>query len=186
MSDVISCFFSSTKTPRQPKLDWLTKRHHVPNLALGGDHGMSGYVIGSANVEFDRHLFDFVEDGDGAAAAIVIVARDLTGMPIDLVAWAPKTDMVATLYGRAVLLGEQNVFGPKLNGPLAIHRSVLGWLRAGRRGAVVLDRRRAWRVLDGIPVIAEDVEHGLGLRKVLTAPSPSIMVTAVERERTAA
>ena len=79
-------------------------------------------------------------------------------------------------FGRVSLLGEHDVFAPQLDGPLPVHRSVMNWLRAGRRGFVVLAKHQAWRVLEGIAITAEDLDHGLELQEQLTPPASTILV----------
>lgn len=183
MDPVLADFFQNTTSPAQDVIDFLVVRNCVPISALSFDSDGRPSVFGTASVSLDGKLFDFATPGiEDSAKALVFVARDRCGDPRDLVAWAPRGHRVASHYGRAALLGEHELDAPRLAGPLRVHRDVLSWLQAGRTGVVIIDRRRAWRALEGVTVAAEDLEHGLELRKALTAPAPRIVVPApVER-----
>ena len=78
--------------------------------------------------------------------ALTIVCFD-RGVPIDICAWQPKTGEIATYFGRAVFLGdEDDIFNPATwfdGGDLLIHASPLEWLKADREGVVILNEKRA-------------------------------------------
>ena len=165
-------------SPDQAQINWLLDRG-IPPSALALDQGFNGFTISIAAVVFDGDRFDLGDDrpGEESQTALVFVARDQWGEPVDLVAWAPRFDLVATYLGAIGLLGEQAVLEPRLGEPLRVHPNILNWLRAGRRGVVILNHARARRLLDGCgPLQAHTVEHGLDLRKILTAPTPEIRV----------
>jgi hypothetical protein len=63
-----------------------------------------------------------------------------------------------------------------------VWRSPLDWLRQGRRGIVLLRSHAAAYALDDTgPLMAEDLEHGLELRRLLTRPGPRILVRRSDR-----
>lgn len=94
---------------------------------------------------------------------------------IDLVAWQPKTGRLASRLGVAWAVGQGQVERCSLGstGPaVPIFRSPIGWLRAGRRGAVIVNWRAAASVLAGLTIQPEDADHAreLGVRLQLRRP----------------
>ena len=96
----------------------------------------------------DGDRFDFADrvpagerraNGDPVAAAVVEVFGRDGGTAIDLAAW-PVDDpsQLLTMFGAAAMLGVANVHAAATYAfkPLAVHRTALGWLQAGCRGAV--------------------------------------------------
>jgi hypothetical protein len=140
-----------------------------------------------ASVVFDRRqpLFDFAEEvgGEGAVPAFVFLAFDELGEPADLVAWAPREKRLAAWFGASSLLGAEELWTPRLTkeGALAVFETPLGWLRAGREGVVVIDPRRAAPTLRlAEPLVAESIEHGEKLRRVLKVKPPRVYVAKSE------
>lgn len=177
-NDVLASFYANTKTPRQAVLDWLLKRHAVPVLALAHDGDGLGVAIAEAYVEFDdRGRFEFLEPplADDAERALIVVARDESA-PLDLIAWAPKTDRVATYNGLCAVLGAHMLADLGIDQVVQVQTGLLGWLKAGRTGIVIIDPAHAWRVVDGDVLGAADVEHGLSLRRALQPPAPRIVI----------
>ena len=136
-----------------------------------------------ASVVFDcrRRLFDFAEDtsDEGAASAFVFLSLDEEGEPADLVAWAPQEQRLAAWFGASPLLGAENLWAPRLTKEraLSVFESPLGWLRAGREGVVVIDKRRSAPLLRlAEPLIAESIDHGQRLRRRLTLRPPRVYV----------
>ncbi len=90
--------------------------------------------------EFARDLRDAAE----AEGAVIFPAFDDLGELVDIAAWVPETGRVALLLGRVSMLGEDNVYAPRLGKPLALHetalecssptaRASLFWTRGGPR-----------------------------------------------------
>jgi len=137
---------------------------------------------GRARVVFfpDRPLFDFAEDvgGDAVVSAFVFLARDESGDPCDLVAWAPGEARVAAWLGRASMLGLDQLWQPRLmqEGALPVCETPLEWLRAERRAVVILDPTRARWSLFRTNLIVSDVAYGCRLREALRWPAPQIFV----------
>jgi hypothetical protein len=132
-------------TPRQPRLDWL-KANGIPALNLAKTWcGTFDFVLSDciafirAGFEFTRHLR--VEDD--AVSALTFLARDELSEPADIVAWHPETGRFASWLGRVALLGQEQVFAPRLSDALTVHPRPLEWLAAGRHGVVIVDARRA-------------------------------------------
>jgi len=133
----------------------------------------------------DRPLFDLADEAgdEGAVPAIVFLARDEEGEPLDLVAWSRKTDRLATWHGAVTMLGEDYLAGPRLEEGLRVCADPSEWLQAERLGVVILDAKRArWRLADEDLIVA-DPAFGRRLRDALRLPEPQIFV---ERRRAAA
>ena len=106
------------------------------------------------------------------------------GEIIDVAAWCPASGRVATRLGLGAMLGqdELDVEGAGSTGAaLRVWRDPLGWLRAGRRGLVVVDKDQSARLLAGLTLRAEDDAHARTLRRLLRLPSPVILSTFAER-----
>ncbi|MFG1222142.1 hypothetical protein [Xanthobacter wiegelii] len=113
---------------------------------------------------------------------------------VDLVAWpVDRPSEFATAAGRADLLGADQVDNPASffgGRPLLVHRTPLGWLRAGCCGVVVLDERRAGGRLAGAlgNLLAEDLAHARELHRLMgrAFPTNRIRVPASSIHRGAA
>lgn len=74
----------------------------------------------------------------------------------DIVFWSPRSGEIATAEGRAILLGEDDIFDPAtfaLGGALTVHESPLDWLRHSCNGVAVVDWPRAVHLLRYAPRI---------------------------------
>src|SRR5580658_363337 len=90
----------------------------------------------------NRSLFDFAAAGEeGAISALIFLAYDEFGDPADLVAWDPQQERIGAWFGAVALLGEENLWGPRLakGGALSVFESPLAWLRDWREGVIVID-----------------------------------------------
>jgi len=127
-------------------------------------------VFSDNSFEFTRHV-----DDESSSSAYIIGVLGFGGL-IDLAAWEPASFHIASWLGRAFAISEQQIEAPHLE-PLPVWRSPLEWLRAGRRGIVILRPEIAWLRLADVPILAENVEHGVELRRLLTSPfRPQIFV----------
>ena len=127
-------------------------------------------VFSNNSFEFTRHV-----DDESSSSAYIIGVLGFGGL-IDLAAWEPASFHIASWLGRAFAISEQQIEAPHLE-PLPVWRSPLEWLRAGRRGIVILRPEIAWLRLADVPILAENVEHGLEPRRLLTSPfRPQIFV----------
>ena len=182
-ADLAVAFFASTVNPKQTQLAMLVDRLGVPATALANDNDGEGFAIGVAKIEKTGRRFEFVEDGSNA---VVIVARDEAGEPADLVAWLPNEGWFGAWFDALPLLGMHDLFAPRLGEPLPVFLDILDWFRAGRAGVVILDRKHAWRALEGVTVAAANIDDGIALRSILETPKPKIVVRASADTRIAA
>lgn len=168
--------------PSEFEIKWLTKRE-VSLKALLGD-----WPIGATNAAFDNHGH-FVTDKTGERVLTFVAFN--AGVPIDVVAWQPKTGQTATHLGTAAFLGDQDdAINPAtwLDGEdLLIHASPLEWLQHDRNGLVIVNFKMAGAYLrNARSVFCEDVEIAKKLRKAVRAsstPTLQIYTSASARER---
>ena len=137
----------------------------------------------SGGFEFERYLDCQEPDNPQRAIAVILTALSVNGDPIDLAAWEPATDRVGCWRNASPVLGEENLFAPRLNdhGALVVHRSPLGYLQSGRRGIVILMTRgkvAARRLLDHGPFEGEDAHHAFEIKKLLVMPLPVVYAPA--------
>jgi hypothetical protein len=145
----------------------------IPDMILG------------ANVVFFDKTFAFQDEFDEpqeVTSAFVLLCRDDHGDAIDLAAWSPATERLATWLGRAWAIDQFRMLSPRLSdhGALPVFQTPLQWLQAGREGIVILDHDVAqWRVADlGCSLIVDDVSHGQSLRRALTIKPPKILISS--------
>ncbi|TDR93059.1 hypothetical protein [Enterovirga rhinocerotis] len=144
----------------------------------------AGYVSfqGHDRFELEQHLR--LSLSVRTVRAFLILAEDTAGEPEDIVAWLPALGRTATWLGRAWGIGSGGAYHPRLaeHEGLPVWREPIAWLRAERRGVVLLKPRVAAGWLDDAgPLLAEDHEHGRELRAALTRPAPRILVPAEAR-----
>jgi len=171
MSDLLEEFFCCTPL-RQAELDAFADRGVPPMALVQPDVLMRDVVVfdDAGRFEFKRWA-----DGDGVGA-LIILARSRIGEPMDLVAWTPGDNRLAAWFGYAGLLGEDTV---PLHETVRVHRSPMTWLRASRRGVVLINPARAARALqDAGSLQAEDLEHAKALKPLVTIATPKILVPA--------
>jgi hypothetical protein len=148
---------------------WMLGQGVPANVLASGDAPVF------ARVWFDEGgLFEMDAEGEGA---LIFLAREAAGPPMDLVAWQPKAGRLATWLGRAAILG--NPYAPRLRADraLPVWRSPLGWLKGSMAGVCIVHEERSALLLEGLgPLLAEDVEHGVALSGSLAIPAPRILV----------
>jgi len=151
----------------QGELDYFRSRR-VEALTLA-----TPWPVLADRVHFDgAGFFDFAGDGDNGNAAPAFVIGVLgDGGLIDLCAWQLETDRTALWLGRGFALGETQL-AFRHHEPLPVWRTPLAWLRANRVGIVILNVSAAWSRLADLPILAEDIQHGNSLEKLLTPPRP--------------
>ncbi len=163
---------------------WLLKRG-VSTAALFVD-GQIPMLC--ADVVFTRARFEFARyrPSEEAVSAFIFPVYDRWGDNTDLAAWRPPAD-VGTWLSNVALIGEEQIDRALRGGLLQVHAGVLDWLRAERRGVVVVDPRRALPTLREVgPLVVDDVEFGEQLKRKLTLKAPRIMVRAAATDRVAA
>jgi hypothetical protein len=117
----------------------------------------------------------------------VFLVEDSVG-PIDVVAWQPQAQRIGSWRGLAWGLGQDRAYDARIghDDALPVWRSPLDWLRADRRGIVILRPGLAGHFLDDAgPLLAEDPEHGRELKRALARPGPRILVRASNLRRAA-
>ena len=129
--------------------------------------------------------FEFARDArdaSGAVVAVVFLASDDLGNPLDLAAWEPETGRVALWLGRVSMLGQDKLYGWRIGEPLVAHESSLEWLQAGREGVFVIEPQRASPLLRMIePLGVKRPELGRQLLSALTIRAPRIVVAENRR-----
>lgn len=130
--------------------------------------------VAQGRFEFSK----FISRDEHGEKAFLFLVEDSGLYPFDIIAWVPQTNRIGSLLGYTWGLGEGGIYRPRLEtGVLPVWRSPLDWLRANRRGVVLLKPQLAAPFLcDAEPLLAEDVEHGKELEKQLTIAPPCIMV----------
>jgi hypothetical protein len=109
--------------------------------------------------------------------AIIIPARDETGEIIDLVAWNTQTGALALWSGDACMLGADQLTAPRVDmDALPVFPDAAAWLRAGRRGLVIIDPKRARWLTAETPLAVEDDAFGARLSADMKLPEPQIFV----------
>lgn len=122
---------------------------------------------------------------DDAVPAYLMPAIE-GGFVVDMVAWHPRTERIATLDGRVGLLGADALAG---DGPISVAPDPRAWLAGFRQGVCIVDERLARPQLleAGRPLVAADVAHGEALEAMLRKVQlPSIVVPATPDARAAA
>ncbi len=132
--------------------------------------------LGGIRAQIDGRFFEPDPDGEFWIAQPVWVEQP-TGFhyvenPIleDLIAWQPaQPDIWYFLRGETgLILGEENLVFAQLAGEKAVlHRTPLDWLKAGRKGAVLLDEHGLHRLLDVAEIVCADVKHGTEVKEKL-------------------
>ena len=173
-------------------------RSGVTNEVLDADPPVKvGYVsfLGADRFEFEQHCR--VTLSLRTVRAFLLLAEDTFDEAEDVVAWMPALRRASTWLGWAWALGAGQTYAPRISDEpastlsrsqdrdreerdrqaLPVHRDPLSWLRAGRRGLVILKPRVAagW-LCDAGPLLAEDRPHGLELREALARPAPRILI----------
>ncbi|UQD98211.1 hypothetical protein [Bradyrhizobium japonicum] len=148
----------------------------VPALHLG-----SPWPVLVDKVVFEGEFFSFADDlGVSGELAFTIVVFSNAGM-IDIAAWQPETERLAVWRGDGFALGERQIHHPNpLAAGLQVFRSPLDWLRADRRGIVLVRDQFARAVLADVPVlVAEDEHHRKKLQELFLFSGPQIIVPEV-------
>jgi hypothetical protein len=128
----------------------------------------------------DKPQFDFAADlpadrDDEAVSAIILLALDEEGYPVDLVAWTTNPYRIASWFGTP-LLGAENLFAQRLDDGLKVFPNPLEWLKAERDGVVIVDSEAAkWSLVDE-RLTVRDGDFGRKLREMLSLPQPRIEI----------
>lgn len=174
MADILEIYGRSAQAIRAAHREFLTSQG-VSRRTL-----IEAGLVGVSRVHMSGGSFEFSDDGEPAFISPVHELRDggrhLDPFPAtaDLLAWLPrKPKTFARWLGVAMFLGEPYLRAAMEAGEaIRVYRTPLDWLRAGCAGVVILDTRRAWAEFGSLewPLVADDVEHGRELRRILTPP----------------
>jgi hypothetical protein len=137
-------------------------------------------------VYFSGGGFEFAacEPGSIGRLAIIFVIRNHLGDPIDLAAWSGGKRRPALWCARGALLGEENLFVPRMTEGLLVHPSPIEWLRAACNGVAVLDDSKAAYLLRRAePLEASSIPHGQALARILEVRRPRILVPSPTSRR---
>ena len=153
----------------QRAIDWLL------GSGISIDAVAMPWAVRSARVIFEPTGRYGPCPGLGHFAYILAIIDD--GI-VDLVAWSPKDDRLATRLGHGGALG-QGQLGidgvDTTDRPLPVWRGALDWLRAGRRGVVITDPAVAAHLFAGAVLEAEDKVQAAELSDALRLPPPTVI-----------
>ncbi|MDE3176810.1 MAG: hypothetical protein KGM15_11970 [Pseudomonadota bacterium] len=167
---------------------------HAPTYVALHDHGIScaaitGYdafdalhvepvcFLPSGRFELARDM----RDQTGALLAVIVPCRNDLGFLDDLCAWEISTDKLAWWRGAAALIGESYFAEPWVDDGVRVFATVAEWLRADRRGVVILRSSLArWRLAEH-RLIVDDAHFGRKLRDALWLPEPCGFVDTARR-----
>jgi len=160
---------------------WQSDLDHFAALGISGLGLANPDMVLKAGIILDdggnTFVFEHHTDTDGGRDAFILPVGDASGI-VDLIAFDSEIGLLATWLGRAFTINEASIWAPNLDGdPLAVWRDPVGWLKANREGIVLLKPQQAYSYLDHLPgVIAEDVQHGEELERLLWTPRRKVPV----------
>ena len=160
---------------------WQSDLDHFAALGISGLGLANPDMVLKAGIILDdggnTFVFEHHRDTDGGRDAFILPVEGTSGI-VDLIAFDPETGLLATWLGRAFAINEASIWAPNLDGdPLQVWRDPIGWLKAKREGIVLLKPQQAYSYLDHLPgVIAEDVQHGEELERLLWTPRRKVPV----------
>jgi len=140
----------------------------------------SAAVVAQLRVELHADgSFDYAEDG---VLASILPVRGLGGRMEDIVAWVAADPARWWLRRRmAVILGMEAVeTADYMREPLLLFDTPLDWLKAGKRGAVVLDWKAHlpfWLPCNA-PIKCQNERLARKVTAALTPPRPNVSVEA--------
>lgn len=167
------------------------KQSEITRFASYGVHVLdlaNPWPVLADRVIFHGEFFEFVDTKDSAGEACFTFAVLGTTSFVDIAAWSPATNRVAVWCGAGFALGERQMLLPHpATTGLVVHRTPIGWLRAGRRGIVIVRPAFASTILSAVPALhAEDEEHARELRSIVGtgphAPSVSVLSNVTEEK----
>jgi hypothetical protein len=124
----------------------------------------------------------YARDAAAAVIAVVFLAPDELGNPLDIAAWEPETGRLALWVSRVAMLGQDKLYAWRIGEPLIVHETPLEWLQAGRDGVFVIDPQRASPLLRMVePLAVKRPEFGRQLHEALTIRPPRILVVSPKR-----
>jgi len=166
--DVVSTF-QLLKTLTQSQIDGLRRQGVVPRAMIYNwadepvelRRGFVEWIHGNRFVFEDESVSGVVHD------ALIVVANDETGDPVDLIAFDFQGRFGSWLGVPA--LGLENAHAPRLSDALPVHRTPIDWLANYRRGVVVVDHKKARHFLENAgPFVVANADEGRALSDAMT------------------
>lgn len=160
---------------------WQSDLDHFATLGVSGLDLATPDMVLKAGIIPDEvggaFTFEHHTDTDEGRDAFILPVEGASGIN-DLVAFDPEIGLLATWLRRAFAINEASIWAPNLDrDPLPVWRDPIGWLKAKRQGIVLLRPDQAYSYLDHLPgVIAEDVQHGEELERLLWTPRRRVPV----------
>ncbi len=160
---------------------WQSDLDHFATLGINALDLATANMVLKAGIILedggDTFVFEHATDTDEGRDAFILPVEGASGI-VDLVAFDPEIGLLATWLGRAFAINETSIWEPNLDGdPLPVWRDAIGWLKSKRQGIVLLRPEQAYSYLDHLPgVIAEDVQHGEELERLLWTPRRKVPV----------
>ena len=109
---------------------------------------------------------------------------------VDLIAWQPRTDKLASWRGHAFCLGDvEDIFNPATyfaGDALGVHETPLQWLLAEREGIVILRPNLGHAYLKGRRVLCDDPHHAARIERWCQPPRANLEILISAAERNAA
>ena len=188
MSDVLSLLAAKAKLC-DDQHDFRAYLRYIRQHGIDGAtlSGFAGACVVRNVVDCGNQRFEFANGESEQFPAFLCEAFGDDGETFtDLAAWPlDRPRHVMTMFGRCGLLGACEAMNPAtyfLGNLLDMHRTPLGWLKAGCRGAVVVTPHIAARIFLDLPgkVAAQDEEHGRELEEMRHSilPKDQILVPA--------
>ena len=176
--DELTAQHQSLALPSDDQLRWLLNR------GVYGPELFTPWVIRAARVRLSGRTFHF----DATAEPALLFRAEDRWEVIDLIAWLPRTNALATWCSRAFCLGDQDqIFNPATwfaGDALHVHATPVEWLRAGRRGIVIVQPKFAHAMLRHCPrLVVADASQGRQLRHSLQPPKPHVQILVDRPER---
>ena len=175
--------FDALPPINQPLIAYLIDQGVPPVAGIAGQSDALKRVSGQIGPD---GWFDPDDDGSGHVAILVCA---FPADPVDVAVWQPRSPRLGSYFGWAFALGEDqidNLATYAFDDGLTVHRTPLDWLRAGRRGIVIMRPEQTPIRLRHVPkLIAADLGHGRQLSKLITPRLPEIYVRTRERQAAA-
>jgi hypothetical protein len=153
----------------------------IPRRAMASDAFFSALSVATVVFLQGSERFAFtseVRDQTGAEIVVIVPAIDMWGNVEDLVAWRVADNKTASWRGAAGYLGEhETLLAPQIEFEgVRVFGAVAEWLRSGRQGVFIVNRRIARLRLDGVTFVVDSIAAGDRLDAMMRAPPPRILV----------
>jgi hypothetical protein len=162
--------FDGLPFPKDREILWLVD-------AIGDPDALCfPWPIRGASVRWSASTFDFDKTGD---PALIFRAED-RGDVVDLIAWSPGTNKIASWYGAAVCLGDlDQIFNPAtyaFGDGLEVHSDPLAWLKNNRSGIVVLKPGLYQSLAHRPRLVVDNPQWGRKVERSIQPPEPTARI----------